>query len=217
MASSFLAKTALATGAAGGVAGGAYLASPHIFPEKEKIEARLTKDKWEVLSFDGKDDKWKEIYNQYKTKELTDPSRFDKEIAKDEAESTGLPKLKKNCREALTQEFKESLYRTVTKWCVVPIGVADRLIALGENYKKINVESTDANTDDAEWKSKETDFKANLEFNNTYLGVTLPSSKGTQEENIKLLKEGCKKHMNKKNYESDFEGSMSKVKKWCGK
>ncbi|AEW45852.1 hypothetical protein MHC_04980 [Mycoplasma haemocanis str. Illinois] len=216
MSSSFLTKSVLATGAVGGVTGGAYLAKPHIFPEKEKIEARLKKDKWESLNFEGQDEKWKEIYNVYKEKELTDPSRFDQKIAKGEDESTGLSKLKNNCREALTKDFRESLYRTVTKWCVVPVGAADRLVALG-GYQKINVNDNDTTTDKDAWTSKESSFKTNLTSNNTYLGVSLPDNTNTSEDNIKLLKQGCKKHMEKKNYEIDFEGSMNKVQKWCGK
>ncbi|AEG73637.1 hypothetical protein MHF_1401 [Mycoplasma haemofelis Ohio2] len=212
-----LAKGLMGLGGMGSLAGGAYLAKPYIFPPKAKIEDKLEEDKWQVLNWEGNTNEWDAIYEKYKSKELTDPSRFDEKIAKGEDKSTGLTKLKESCKLALTQEFKESLYRTVTKWCVVPVSASDRLIALG-GYQKINVSESDTTTDDGTWKSRETEFKVKLQENNAYLGVNLPSTTGDQTaENIKLLKKGCETHMNKKSYEDDFEGSMEKVKKWCGK
>ncbi|AEG73640.1 hypothetical protein HF1_13280 [Mycoplasma haemofelis str. Langford 1] len=212
-----LAKGLMGLGGMGSLAGGAYLAKPYMFPKGESIEAKLNLDKWEILSTEGNDSAWNDIYGKYKTKELSDPSRFDSKIAKDEDQSTGLPKLKESCKLALTQEFKESLYRTVTKWCVVPVSASDRLEKLG-GYTKISVDKTSSNPDGDLWTRRETEFKTKLNENNAYLGVSLPSTTGSQSpSNIDLLKDGCKTHMDKKNYDGDFEGSMEKVKKWCGK
>ncbi|AEG73654.1 hypothetical protein MHF_1420 [Mycoplasma haemofelis Ohio2] len=211
------AKGLIGLGGLGSIAGGAYLAKPYIFSEKDSIETTLTNNKWEVLKQEGQDSLWEEIYNKYKEQELDSPSRFDKTITKGEDKSTGLPKLKGSCQKALSQEFSPSLYRTVTRWCVTPISAADRLEKLG-GYKKINVEETNTTADQTEWTAKETEFKKALDKNNSYLGVTLPSSESKQvEANIKLLKAGCKKHMDRKNYDDDFEGSMEKVNTWCGK
>ncbi|AEG73643.1 hypothetical protein MHF_1409 [Mycoplasma haemofelis Ohio2] len=216
MTSTLLAKSAAATGAIGGIAGGAYLIKSHLFSGQESIRSKLEKEGWVLLSHEGKESEWTTIYGKYKKKETKDPSKLDETVTKNEADNSGIPKLKRSCELALSKEFSESLYKSIIRWCVTPVSVEERLKYLG-NYTKINVEDSDATTDNDIWQTREATFKSDLTKNNQYLGVDLPSTPDNKAENIKKLKTGCRNHLGRKNYEDEFESSIEKVKDWCGK
>ncbi|AEG73639.1 hypothetical protein MHF_1403 [Mycoplasma haemofelis Ohio2] len=196
--------------------GGSYLAKPYIFPETETIKDRLKKDRWAILEHDRQSSEWSAIYGKYKLKTVNDATRLDSSITPNESDDTGIPKLKKSCESALSKQFSESLYKSVIRWCVAPVSVESRLEYLG-NYTKINVDGNNTSDDQSIWQQRETEFQKQLATNNTYLGVNLASPSNNQADNIKKLKEGCKSHLDKKNYEDEFEISMEKVKTWCGK
>ncbi|AEG73600.1 hypothetical protein MHF_1364 [Mycoplasma haemofelis Ohio2] len=214
--SSILFKSTMAAGAAGGVLGGAYLAKPYLFPEKENIRSKLEKAGWEILPHTGNDSDWTAIYEKYKLKAANDLSRLDETVTQNEANNTGIPKLKKSCQSALSKEFSESLYKSAVRWCVVPVSVESRLQYLG-GYTKINIDENNTSVDHETWKQREATFKSNSDKNSSDFGITFPASPSDQEANIKEIKKGCKKHLERKNYEDDFGSSIQNARRWCSK
>nr|WP_045118523.1 hypothetical protein [Mycoplasma haemocanis] len=216
MPSSVIFKSVIAAGATGGVLGGAYLVTPYVFPKKESIRSKLEKAGWNILLHTGRDSEWTAIYEKYKSKETNDLSKLDGTVTKNESNDTGIPKLKKSCESALSKEFSESLYKAAVRWCVTPISVENRLQHLG-GYTKINIDENNTTLDHETWKQREVTFKSNSSKNSSDFGITFPASTNNQESNIKEIKKGCKKHLEKKNYEDDFESSIQNARNWCNK
>ncbi|AEG73650.1 hypothetical protein MHF_1416 [Mycoplasma haemofelis Ohio2] len=208
------AKMAAGLGIPSAVAGSAFLGKDLIFPKPtdNSVRAKLAKEGYEFMSSTDTGN-WEKIYSVYKTKSGSDKFAQD-EISNNEANETGVSKLRSACERALSGS-EEALYLLARRFCVTP-KTLDQLLTI-KNISKLNTGKTNPNTDDTAWGLKVTEFKKNLDANKSKTSWTLTESESQSNANMNALKDGCQALLSKQTYEDKFYDNLENFKTWCSK
>ncbi|CBY92880.1 hypothetical protein HF1_08720 [Mycoplasma haemofelis str. Langford 1] len=202
--SKFTAASIAGLGGAAGIGGGVYLLNKDSEnksiskPEKETIQSRLQKEKFQILTSDAS--QWSEIKTQYNSKKDDASKVF--AISNSEVQESVLKDL---CRENLSKsEFDDSLYSKVKRWCVVPTTISSHLKLWGITSLPTD-ESKEEQKDKWEELAKKYDAASNK----------IKDLNSLSDEKWKSLRTKCKSMGEKKNYEDDFDSFFESSKIWC--
>ncbi|CBY92390.1 hypothetical protein HF1_03820 [Mycoplasma haemofelis str. Langford 1] len=103
----------------------------------------------------------------------------------------------------------EGLYKSATKWCVVPRKAEEFVSGL------LGVDTTNTNDTNA-WQHNIDEYKKtkkNGDNKYEWSDVSFQNDGGT--EDLKKLKEGCKTRRDKLTYDVEFDSAISEISKWC--
>ncbi|CBY92361.1 hypothetical protein HF1_03530 [Mycoplasma haemofelis str. Langford 1] len=190
----------LGTAGAGLAGGGAAWASG-VFSKDEAIRNKLREEKYEVLSASAKEH-WDKILDSYKKPQ----NKWGFEGQKIE----NISQLQNVCKSSITSNYSDTIYKAITKWCVVP-RTAENL--LGDSVSLLGVDDTKTD-DQASWKHN-VDAYSQAKTGNTYSLKDVTFTDSQEGENTKKLKAGCKTRRGKFTYDVDLDDSIAEIKKWC--
>ncbi|AEG72698.1 hypothetical protein MHF_0422 [Mycoplasma haemofelis Ohio2] len=118
--------------------------------------------------------------------------------------------LKTACKAVVKLESSiEELYKSATKWCVVPRKAEEFISGL------LGVDTTNTNDTNA-WQHNIDEYKKtkkNGDSKYEWSDVSFQNDGGT--EDLKKLKEGCKTRRDKLTYDVEFDSAISEISKWC--
>ncbi|CBY92487.1 hypothetical protein HF1_04790 [Mycoplasma haemofelis str. Langford 1] len=163
----------------------------------------MEKDKYKVLD-SSTNEHWSTILASYQKAE-------NKWKLKGEGMSD-VSALKRACEAQVGSEYSEELYKSFTKWCVVPRTAEDLL-----RDKFSLLESNDTvDTDKADWKHNVDNYESYKTKHNKYaLSDVSLDGKSTEGDKAKVLKTGCKTRKGKFTYDVDLDSAMEEIKTWC--
>ncbi|AEW45786.1 hypothetical protein MHC_04650 [Mycoplasma haemocanis str. Illinois] len=184
-----VAGSATATGAY--LTKGYWLSTPKDSHIKKSISKVLSESKYSPLDT-TQIDKWNSVLEKYKT---ANPSSF-KEVSK----------LQDYCRDLLSkEEYSSSDYREARRWCVEEQSATTRL-----GFFDRSALSTDATTNDTQWKTKIEQHKSSSSSNK--LKHTFSAA---DDQNLKDIKEKCSGLSKKTNTDDTFESDFDTFLEWC--
>ncbi|CBY93287.1 hypothetical protein HF1_12790 [Mycoplasma haemofelis str. Langford 1] len=203
--SALLIKSLILAGGASLAVGGGFLAfSRDLFPNSKTIKNKLISEKYQIL--DTGSNHWSTIFSKYNDSKNTS-WKFEGQISNE-------GDLKSACKKVLErEEDNQSLYKSASKWCVVPRKAEEFVSGL------LKVEDGQ----DAEaWgrvlaaykKTKVTGDSSTTKYALGDVSITDPSN-DSDAENKKALQKGCKDRKGKFTYDLDFDSSIQEMKEWC--
>ncbi|AEW45849.1 hypothetical protein MHC_04965 [Mycoplasma haemocanis str. Illinois] len=200
----FIKPLVLVGGTSLAVGGGLLAWNKGFFSNSKTIKDRLISEKYQILNANS--NQWSTILSKYNDSKNTN-WKFEEQIRNEE-------ELKNACKKALEKgEENSSLYKNVSKWCVVPRKAEEFVSGLlsvedgkdSEAWGKILTEYK---------KTKVTGNSSPAKYALSDVSITDPSS-DSDAANKKALQKGCKDRKNKFTYELDFDSSIQEMKEWC--
>ncbi|AEW45190.1 hypothetical protein MHC_01620 [Mycoplasma haemocanis str. Illinois] len=189
----------------GGIAG-LGTALSHSMSDKETIKDKLLKEGYKLLKEDGAE--WGKILEAYKN---------DKNVWKLKKEHSGISEdiqnefdLKAACKTVVKAESSiKELYKSVTKWCVVPRKAEEFVTGL------LGVDANNTN-DTSAWQHNIDGYKATHQSSGgKYEWSDVSFENNGNAEDLKKLKNGCKTRRDKLTYDVEFDTTISEINKWC--
>ncbi|AEW45224.1 hypothetical protein MHC_01790 [Mycoplasma haemocanis str. Illinois] len=199
-------KVALVLGTlgAGGVVGGGIVLSSQFLlkTQRKNIKDHLAKDGYQILDIKASEH-WTNILNSYKK---------DGNIWKLEGKDiSNIEDLKSVCNSKATSDYSEVLYKSFTKWCVVPRTAEDLLRG---NFSLLESDDSHA-TDKEAWKHNVNAYETAKKGEQYSLSDVSFKDKTGEDDKTKALKKGCKDRKGKFTYDVDLDSSLGEIKKWC--
>ncbi|CBY92451.1 hypothetical protein HF1_04430 [Mycoplasma haemofelis str. Langford 1] len=194
----------LGTLGAGGALGGGIALSSKLLSntQRESIKDRLEKDKYQILNTKASDH-WTNIIESYKKTE---------NVWKLEGKDiSDVETLKSVCESKATSDYSEDLYKSFTKWCVVPRTAEDLLKG---SFTLLESDDTHA-TDKEKWKHNVEAYESAKSGEQYSLKDVSFKDKNGEDDKTKALKTGCKTRKGKFTYDVDLDSSIKEIKEWC--